>query len=296
MSDVQPLIDSLWDFNDPAASESRFREAIARADDEPARLALRTQLARSQGLQGKFDDGHATLNEVERDLGGCADDSRIAASRARFQLERGRLLNSSMQRHAALPLFELALHIAQEIHNDHLAIDAAHMIAIVHGSNQQHDLALEWNRKALETAEASPQPRARQWRGSLHNNIGWTLQDQGDLQAALQHFETALQCRMEQAKPSDIHTARWCVARCLRSLKQYDDALHIQQQLQREHEAANLQADGFVAEEIAECLQALNRLEEAKPYFARAFASLSQISWVASAQPERLKRLQHLSA
>ena len=63
--DEQQLIDRLWDFGDPAASEERFREA-ADDDSHPAhvRAVLSTQLARAIGIQGRGDEALAVLDEV----------------------------------------------------------------------------------------------------------------------------------------------------------------------------------------------------------------------------------------
>ena len=50
------FLDQSWDFDNPAASERRFRAAIA---DVPfgssAHAELTTQLARAIGLQGRYD-------------------------------------------------------------------------------------------------------------------------------------------------------------------------------------------------------------------------------------------------
>jgi hypothetical protein len=67
--DALPLeqLDDLWDFDDPAASEERFRSLLprARAEARGAVLGeLLSQLARAQGLQRRFDDAEATLREA----------------------------------------------------------------------------------------------------------------------------------------------------------------------------------------------------------------------------------------
>jgi hypothetical protein len=51
--------------------------------------------------------------------------------------------------------------------------------------------------------------------------------------------------------------------------------------------------DPFVEEEIGECLFALGKAEEAKPYFRQAYAALSHIDWVAE-DTQRLERLKSL--
>jgi len=47
--------------------------------------------------------------------------------------------------------------------------------------------------------------------------------------------------------------------------------------------------------EECECLYALDRQAEAQPYFARAYASLSQDTWLAAHESARLERLKRLA-
>jgi hypothetical protein len=49
--------DKLWNFNDPAESERKFRAL-------PPDAEVQTQIARAQGLQRKFDEAHKTLDAV----------------------------------------------------------------------------------------------------------------------------------------------------------------------------------------------------------------------------------------
>ena len=45
---------------------------------------------------------------------------------------------------------------------------------------------------------------------------------------------------------------------------------------------------------MAECLAALGRADEARPYFKKAFEHLSKISWLAESEPKRIERLKKL--
>src|SRR5262245_56520861 len=84
---------ALWDYGDPVASEKRFREALAKAEaasDRALAVILRTQVARAQGLQGKFDDAHATLDVAEKDA--RPEEKGLWGWIA---IERGRAFNSS---------------------------------------------------------------------------------------------------------------------------------------------------------------------------------------------------------
>ncbi|HSN34070.1 MAG TPA: hypothetical protein VLU41_15380, partial [Ideonella sp.] len=50
---------------DPAASEARFRAALAGAKSEDERLELRTQIARTFSLRGRFAEAERELDAIE---------------------------------------------------------------------------------------------------------------------------------------------------------------------------------------------------------------------------------------
>ena len=91
----------------------------------------------------------------------------------------------------------------------------------------------------------------------------------------------------------ETRIARWCVARCLRSLGRLEEALAQQRELLAEEEAFGETA-GFTWEEIGECLLALGREVEARPHFAQAYSALSQDAWLIAEEGERLARLRRL--
>jgi len=280
-----PDFDALWDYDRPAESERAFRDLLPAAAADPAyELQLLTQIARAQGLQRQFTAAHATLDTVERRL----ESVSAAIARVRLMLERGRLHNSSGDAAQAKPYFERAWELAQQAGEPGYAVDAAHMLGILESPE------LTWNLRALELAESSPNERARRWRASLYNNIGWTCHDRGDDAQALEMFERALELRKEQGKASEIRIARWMVARALRSLNRNDEALAIQQALAAENTQAG-EADPYVDEELGECLLALGRASEAQPYFAKAYAVLSQDDLLMKYEAPRLARLRTLA-
>jgi len=277
--------DSLWDYSDPHQTETRFREILLQVpENNPAYLELLTQIARAQGLQQKFDRAHHTLDQVERRLGSYATRAKI-----RYYLERGRVLNSSGHPDEARPLFEKALEIAKKLSEDFYTVDALHMLAIVAPPASSLDL----NLLAIQVAESSEQEKARNWLGSLYNNTGWSYHELGDYESALEMFQKAEAARRSKGSANEIRIAQWCVARVLRSLKRVEEALSKQMILKAESEAAG-ESDGFVFEEIGECLLALKRTEEARPYFAKAYEFLSQDTQLAEREPVRLARLKEL--
>ena len=280
-----PDFDSLWDYSQPDQTEIKFRAILLQIpEDDPALLELLTQIARAQGLQRKFEKAHQTLDQVKRRLGGVASRPQI-----RYLLERGRVFNSSGEREQSRPCFEQALDLAIQLNEDFHAVDALHMLAIVAPPDQ----ALTLNRRAIKRAESSADARARNWLGSLYNNLGWAYHDTGDYPSALEAFEKAEAYRRAKGSVPEIRVACWCVARALRSLNRVEEALSKQLALKAEFESAG-ERDGFVFEEIAECLLTLKRSEEARPYFAKAYEALSQDASFVEQEPERLARLKKL--
>jgi hypothetical protein len=85
------------------------------------------------------------------------------------------------------------------------------------------------------------------------------------------------------------------VARTLRSLDRIEEALSRQMTLKDEFDSAG-EGDGYVFEEIGECLLALDRLEQARPYFLIAYELLIQDTWLLEREAERLARLKELGS
>jgi len=279
--------DALWDYSDPHKTETKFREILLQIpESNPAYLELLTQIARAQGLQQKFDKAHQTLDQVERRLGDYATRAKI-----RYYLERGRVFNSSGHPAETRPFFEQALDMAKELLEDFYAVDGLHMLAIVAPPASSLDL----NLLAIQFAESSDQEKARGWLGSLYNNTGWSYHELGDYESALDMFQKAEAVRRLKGSVNEIRIAQWCVGRSLRSLKRVEEALSKQITLKAEYEAAG-ESDGYVFEELGECLLALDRAQEAQPYFAKAHELLSQDVWLAEKEPERINRSKNLGA
>ena len=280
-----PDFDALWDYSHPDQTEGKFCEILlSLPEQEPAFLELLTQIARAQGLQQKFDHAHQTLDQVERRLGEGPSRPKI-----RYLLERGRVFSSSGEPERARPAFEQALEMAKGLNEDFYAVDALHMLAII----AQPEQSLDLNRQAIVMAESSGEEKARSWLGSLYNNLGWAYHDLGDYASALEIFEKAEAWQRSKGKTSETRIAAWCVARTLRSLGQVEEALSRQMKLKVELDSAS-ESDGYVFEEIGECLLALNRPEEARPIFQKAYEHLTQDGWLVRNEPERLVRLKEL--
>jgi tetratricopeptide (TPR) repeat protein len=278
-------IEELWNFSDAAASEAAFFQRLASIgpEDPPGfRLELLTQIARAQGLQGDFDAARSTLEQVSRSRPEPGTPAQV-----RMLLERGRVENSSGNRKGSVLWFWAAFQAALGSKLDYYVVDAAHMLAIV---LEGRDAQVRWNLAAMGLATESADPRARRWVGSLANNLGWTYHDAGEFHRALRYFRRAEEYHHEKGSTGALVVARWCVARCLRSLGRTGEGLQIQRKL-HDQLAAEGKVDGFVEEELGELLLKREGLAAARPHFAAAFQHLKDDASVGAQRKARLRLL-----
>lgn len=242
-------IDSYWEYSDPAGSEARFRAALAAAQGDE-RLEILTQIARTYSLRKRFDEAHRLLDEIEPQV-------RSAGQRAgaRYLLERGRTFNPAGEGAKARELFEKAWNEARAAGVEGLAVDAAHMVAITYAGTRE---AAPWNERGLALARGSKDAKARALIPAMLNNAAWDLHDLGRYGEALPLFEEALGEWTARGRPKQIRIAKWSVARCLRSLGRFRDALAAQRALEKEY-AADGEVNQDVRDEIAANLAALAR-------------------------------------
>lgn len=281
--------DKLWDYNDPASTETKFKELLPQAeqsDDKNYHAQLLTQIARTQGLQMNFDDAHTTLDSVEKML--FPD---IPIAKIRYMLERGRIYNSSKQPAKAREYFKEAFNESIIQHEDFYAVDAAHMMGIVEPGEE----SLRWNERAIELANLSADEKTKKWLGSLLNNTGWTYHNMGNYDKAMDLFQGCLKWHEERNTGKGYRIAKWTVARTLRSQGLYNDALIKQKELLKEIHDNKYEENGYVYEEIGENLYAIEQKDEAKQYFANAYDLLSKDEWLKTNEKERLDRLKKLS-
>jgi tetratricopeptide (TPR) repeat protein len=234
-------VDALWNFNDPAASEARFREALANAKGDDA-LILRTQIARTLGLRDRFDDAHRELDAIEPALAGAGAEPRVRAL-----LERGRTLRSSGKPAEGKPLFVRAFEMADAAKLERLAADALHMVALV---EPQLDDRIAWNRRTIDYAQRANDARAQGWQAAALNNIGSDLREAQRLDDSLAVFREALAAHERTGRADNVRVARWQVANVLRLKGQRDEALAMQLALERDAAAAG-KPDPYVYDELA---------------------------------------------
>lgn len=275
-----------WNYSKPAETEVRFREFLAECTTPAEQAEVLTQLARTLGLQRRFDEAHEILNQANTLV-----TSDMPVVKVRLLLERGRVYNSSGNSEQSREYFLAAFELGEQCSHDDYTIDAAHMMGIVTKAEE----SLQWNEIAIAIAQNSQQEMAKRWLASLLNNTGWTYFSMSNYNRALELFKDALQFRRKQNNIIEIHIALWCVAKTLRMLGNTEESLSMQQSMLTERTQNNIEEDGYIYEETGECLLALGSPKEAKPHFAKAHELLSKDVWLQANEQPRLERLLQLS-
>jgi tetratricopeptide (TPR) repeat protein len=280
--DLRPL----WSFDDLDASEARFRALLGGEPDASRRGEVLTQLARVEGLRGRFDAADGLLDEA------AACDGASGRLRARIALERGRVRRSCGDQAAALPLFEQALSVAEAADEPFIAVDAIHMVALV---VPDHAGRIAWTRRGIEQASASSDDAVRYWLGPLSNNLGWEHSGAGEHEAALAAFEAALTAYSTgSGRPDQVAVARYALGRALRLVDRSAEALPLLEQADAWAEASGT-PDGWFCEELALEHDALGNGEAACQPARRALELLPAADPSFAADEERRARLARLA-
>lgn len=237
-------LDALWDFGQPVQSERRFRQALERQASPQSEdaLVLRTQLARSLGLQQRYSAAHNELDAVELHAGEASPEVRV-----RLWLERGRVHRSAGDPARGLPLFEQAWALAEAEALWGLAGDALHMVALALPPGEAQLAAHE---RMVAFARGTTDPRARRWEGAALNNLADAHRRAGRLEQALAVFRESRLAYERQRSLGAERIARWQIAHTLRLMGRLDEALALQQALEQEHARGGSQ-DVHVFDELA---------------------------------------------
>jgi tetratricopeptide (TPR) repeat protein len=282
-----PDIRAEWNFGDTKKSRANFENLIKKySTHEEYILELKTQIARTLGIESSFDEAHKLLDEVNKSL---KENQKTAI--ARYYIERGRVYNSDNKRNEAVQEFLKALEASKVIKHEHLIVDSAHMLAIAGPKFKDQK---KWTEIALEEAKKAKDSKVQDWRGSLLNNWGSSLFEQKQYKEAMKIFKDALEFRKTKSNTEAIIIAKWSVARTHRALNEVDKALVIQLSLIKEWDKIG-KKDGYVYEELGEIYLLTKEDEKRKKYFQMAYEELSKDKWFVKNESKKLDRLGALS-
>ena len=281
-----PNFDALWNYGNPAATEQKFREILARAElshDYEYTGQLLTQIARCEGLQGKFDASHATLDAAQN----LIKEHDLKLAHVRYFLERGRAINSSGKPDKALSQFHSAYELATEQHELRYAIDAVHMIAI---AAYDPKVQVEWNLKGIALCEAEPKQKG--WLNALLNNIGESYLLLGEYDNAAGSFHRLAEIQRQNRGEADVYTLK-DEAKALRLGGAAEKSVELMKPVMEKLIAEN-HDDGYIRQEFAEGLHASGHQAEAKPHFLKANELLSKDEWAIKSEPDQVARMKEL--
>ena len=282
-----PDIDSLWNYPDPRGSEATFRQLLEKVGSTaPTDYVgqLLSQIARAQTLQKEYARAQTTLDEA------AASGADMPVARIRIPLERGRIWNDIEEFGKARECFSEAVRLALEAGHAPLAADAFHMLGVLPPAEE----AVEWNRRGIEFARSSDNPKVRRWLGTFGLNMGLKHKDLRQFAEAEQAFAEAIVEYERIGNVARIRLCRLCLGKNLRLQERYEAALALDRELLAEIDGSDGPL-GYTCEEIAECLLALGRGDEARPFFEQAYGILSADPWFPPPQRGRLVRLRQLA-
>ncbi|MDR3646631.1 MAG: tetratricopeptide repeat protein [Candidatus Babeliales bacterium] len=294
--------DDAWSLGDPVEIEKKLNELLPQAEilkDKSIYLQMLSQIALTQAMQQKFEDAHKTLDKAEALLA-----PEYVLAKVRILLERGRVFQQEdlLQQAGKLPearnYFEQAFELSKKHNFDLHTINVAHMIAII--AQAPHD-KIKWNKLAIDIAVHTKDEKAKQWFGSLYNNLGQNYLEAKEYELALPVFEKALEYRKKENYLPNIRVAKWAVGSALRFLGRFDEALATQLELIKEYdeifkcEKFDMPVEilkvvrGYVYEELAEIYAA-----KTKVCAKLAYDDLSNYDIFRKTEPTRLERLKQL--
>lgn len=281
--------DELFNSRNYAEATETYLQAVTAAEKEEAEVTLveaLSQAARGYLARGKKVEGRPWLEKAKA----LASD-REPKAWSRYLGVRGRYEWKDEKLEVATATFRQMYDYCLQNELHVRAVDAAHMVAITAGHEEQ----IVWARKGIEAAEAG---KLDGWLGPLWNNLGWTYDEMGQFQESLEALENA---REYHHKVGDEHAklvADWSVGHAYRKLGELDTALEwlrpVLEWAEKRY-AADRNPDtaewvGHSCNELGEVAIAQGKLEEGLKYLERARDELT-VAKMPEWDPDRFKKL-----
>jgi tetratricopeptide (TPR) repeat protein len=145
------------------------------------------------------------------------------------------------------------------------AIDAAHMVAVTGGPDEQ----VEWGLKGIKEAEAG---NITGWLGPLWNNLGATYEDQGKYKESLDAYLKAREYHYKSGSPHSKLIADWAVGHAYRLNNQPDSAAKwiTSEMVANFDSLGDIEFQGWTYKELGEIALQRSRPDSALAYLTQA--------------------------
>lgn len=205
-------------FRDRKYDDARAKfELAATTAAEQGIAELQTQAealtARMFALQTKWEDGRKWLDKAaksakpERKKGWAT----YLGVRGRFEWQDQK--DNDKAKKTFIEMYDFCIKAEMQS----MALDAAHMVALV-GTPAEKE---EWALKAIKAAEAANE---KGWLGPLWNNLGWMYDEQGKTEKALEALQNARKYHHETGNEFTKMVADFGVAHALRRVGKLKEA------------------------------------------------------------------------
>jgi len=235
-------------------------DSAAASGEKSALTEAYAMIARTYLTNDRKDEGRPW---IEKARGIARDDeplgwSRYLGVRGRFEWQDKELEKSSAT-------FKEMYRYCSEKGLHERAIDAAHMVAITGGKDDQ----VEWGLKGIKEAEAG---NVTGWLGPLWNNLGYTYEDMGKYRESLDAYLKAREYHHKYSDEKSKIVADWAVGHAYRLLSEPDSAGQwiTQDMLAKFESLGDLEFQGWALKEMGEIAMLKSQPDSALTYFVRA--------------------------
>jgi len=235
-------------------------DSAAASGDNSSLTEAYAMIARTYLITEKKDEGRPW---IEKAAGSAKKEEPLGWSR--YLGVRGRFEWQDKELEKATATFKEMYQYCSEKGLHERAIDAAHMVAITGGLDEQ----VEWGLKGIKEAEAG---NVTGWLGPLWNNLGYTYEDMGKYRESLDAYLKAREYHHKYSDEKSKIVADWAVGHAYRLLGEPDSAAQwiTQDMLARFESMGDAEFQGWALKEMGEIALLKSRPDSALTYFTRA--------------------------
>jgi tetratricopeptide (TPR) repeat protein len=267
--------DSAFSARDYEAAGAIYEHAATTAEAEGQRgnqVEALAQVARCYSIRGLGEEGRPWLARAS-----ALVDQGEPRGWARYELVRGVYQREDGQREEATQTFARLYDFCREHGLHSQAVNAAHMAAIAAKPEQQIDWALKGIRAAEEGGFEG-------WLAVLWNNLGWTYDDLGRHEEALDALTKAREHHWKTGDDQAKLIADWSVGHALRMVGRMDEARErleaalawADRRYAEDPTPANAEWVGMGHKELGEFALAEGRREDARRELVQALEKLRE--------------------